>query len=299
MVKGSHSRDGVRSLLVDWWHAIVLGFVQGLTEFLPISSSAHIRVAGELMGVGDPGAAFTAITQIGTEAAVLVYFRRTIAAVIKAWFGSLPIGPWKNTVPRSSPDARMGWFVILGSIPVVVLGLLLEGWIDHAFRNLYITAATLAIFGIILGMADAVSKRVKDLDQLSGRDATIFGFAQALALIPGVSRSGGTITAGLLMGYSRKAAADYSFLLAVPAVLGSGFYKLFSDGLTGQSAVSMPLTLVATIVAFVVGYVVIVWFLKMIQTRTYTVFVVYRLALAAALVALLLTGVLSPLPAIA
>ncbi|MDN5558447.1 MAG: undecaprenyl-diphosphate phosphatase [Ruaniaceae bacterium] len=284
---------------MDWWHAIVLGLVQGLTEFLPVSSSAHIRVAGELIGFGDPGAAFTAITQIGTETAVIVYFRRTIVTVIKAWFGALPIGPWKNTVPRNDPDARMGWFVILGSIPVVVLGLLLEDWIDHAFRNLYLTAATLAIFGIFLWLADVTSRRVKELDQLNGRDATIFGFAQALALIPGVSRSGGTITAGLLMGYSRKAAADYSFLLAIPAVLGSGFYKLFTDGLTGVSPVSMPATLVATIVAFVVGYVVIVWFLKMIRTRTYTIFVVYRLVVAAALVVLLLTGVLSPMPTIA
>lgn len=287
---------GVRSLLVEWWHAIVLGFVQGLTEFLPISSSAHIRVVGELMGVGDPGAAFTAITQIGTETAVVIYFRRKIWDVIKAWCGALPFGPWKNTVPRDNPDARMGWFIILGSIPIVVLGLFLEDWIDTTFRNLYITAATLAIFAVILGAADRYSKRTRELDQLSGTHATLFGFAQAMALIPGVSRSGGTITAGLLMGYSRKAAADYSFLLAIPAVLGSGFYKLFKDGFTGESAVSMPLTLVATVVAFVVGYFVIVWFLKMITTKTYTPFVIYRLVLAAVIVVLLLTGTLTPLP---
>lgn len=248
------------------------------------------------MGVGDPGAAFTAITQIGTEAAVVVYFRQKIWDVIKAWFGALPIGPWRNTVPRTDPNARMGWFIILGSIPIVVLGLLLEDWIDHAFRNLYITAATLAIFALILGAADYFSKRVRELDQLSGRHAILFGFAQAMALIPGVSRSGGTITAGLLMGYTRKAAADYSFLLAIPAVLGSGFYKLFKDGLTGESAVSMPLTLIATVVAFVVGYFVIVWFLKMITTKTYTPFVIYRLILAAVIVALLMSGVLTPLP---
>lgn len=248
------------------------------------------------MGVGDPGAAFTAITQIGTEAAVLIYFRRKILDVIKAWFGALPIGPWKNTVPRNDPDARLGWFVILGSIPVVVLGLLFEDWIDHAFRNLYITAGMLALFAIILAIADVTSRRIKELDQLNGRDAILYGFAQSLALIPGVSRSGGTITAGLLMGYSRKAAADYSFLLAVPAVLGSGFYKLFKDGLTGVSPVSMPMTFVATVVAFVVGYAVIVWFLRMIQTRTYHPFVIYRLVAAAVIVVLLMTGVLSPLP---
>lgn len=277
---------------MEWWHALVLGLVQGLTEFLPISSSAHIRIVGDLMGVGDPGAAFTAITQIGTEAAVIFYFRHRIWDILRAWFGSLPVGPWKNTVPTSDPNARMGWFVILGTVPVVILGLLLEDAIDHAFRNLYLTALTLAVFGLILGAADATSRRVRELDQLTVPHAVIFGFAQALALIPGVSRSGGTITAGLLMGYSRTAAADYSFLLAIPAVLGSGFYKLFSDGLTGQSAVSMPLTLLATVIAFVVGYAVIVWFLKLIKTHSYAPFVIYRLGLAAVIVVLLATGAL-------
>lgn len=290
------AREEVGCQLVDWWHAVILGLVQGLTEFLPISSSAHIRVAGELMAVGDPGAAFTAITQIGTEAAVVVYFRHRIAAVISAWVRSLPIGPWKNSMPRTDPNARMGWYIILGSVPIVVLGLLLEDAIDHVFRNLYLTAATLAGFAIILGIADMISKRVRTLDMLNPRHAILFGFAQALALVPGVSRSGGTITAGLLMGYTRKAAADYSFLLAIPAVLGSGFYKLFKDGLSGESAVSMPLTFLATAIAFVVGYVVIVWFLKLIRTHSYAPFVIYRLVAAVLIVVLLMNGVLHPLP---
>lgn len=281
---------------MTWFEAIILGLVQGLTEFLPISSSAHLRIVGDLMGGRDPGAAFTAITQIGTEAAVVLYFRHKIWAVIKAWFGALPIGPWKNTVSRSDPDAKMGWYVIFGSIPIVVLGVLLESFIDTNFRNLYITAAMLAIFGIFMGLADKFSRREKELTQLNAKDATIFGFAQALALVPGVSRSGGTITAGLLMGYNRKAAADYSFLLAIPAVLGSGFYKLFKDGLSEDAAVGLGPTLVATLVAFVVAYVVIVWFLKLIQTHSFQPFVIYRVVLAIVVVVLILAGVVHAYP---
>lgn len=265
---------------MEWWHAIVLGLVQGLTEFLPISSSAHVRITSELLGLGDLGAAFTAITQIGTETAVIIIYRHRIAAIVRAWVGALPFGPWKNTVSTSDPNARLGWYVIFGSIPIVVLGLLLEGAIDSVFRNLLLVAAMLAVFGLILGAADINARQVKPLEEMTWRDAILFGFAQSLALIPGVSRSGGTITAGLLMGYTRRAAADYSFLLAIPAVLGSGFYKLFADGLTGESPVPLALTFVATAVAFVVAYVVILWFLRIITTRSYAPFVVYRLVLA-------------------
>ncbi|WP_152232934.1 undecaprenyl-diphosphate phosphatase [Georgenia ruanii] len=280
---------------MTWLEAVILGLVQGLTEFLPISSSAHLRIVGDLMGA-DPGAAFTAITQIGTEAAVVLYFRRDIVRIIKAWFGALPVGPWKNTVPTSNPDARMGWFVIVGSVPIVVLGVLFQNAIDTTFRNLWITVVTLSVFAVLLGIADATSRRTKLLEHMTWRDAVLFGFAQALALIPGVSRSGGTITAGLLMGYTREAAARYSFLLAIPAVLGSGFYKLFTDGLEG--GVDPGPTLLATLVAFVVGYVVIIWFLKLVSTRSYLPFVIYRLALAAVVVVLLLTGVVEATSAV-
>ncbi len=282
--------------IMSWIEAIILGLVQGLTEFLPISSSAHLRIVGDLLGGRDPGAAFTAITQIGTEAAVVLYFRHKIWAVIKAWAGALPIGPWKNTVPKSDPDARMGWYVIFGSIPIVVLGVLLESWIDTNFRHLYITAAMLAGFGILMGVADRFSKRTKELEELNPRDAAIFGFAQALALVPGVSRSGGTITAGLFMGYSRKAAADYSFLLAIPAVMGSGFYKLFKDGLSEDAAVGLGPTLLATVVAFVVAYFIIVWFLKLIQTHSFMPFVIYRVALATFVVILVAAGAIHAYP---
>jgi undecaprenyl-diphosphatase len=264
----------------------VLGLVQGLTEFLPISSSAHLRVVGDLLpGAGDPGAAFTAITQIGTEAAVLLYFRHDIVRIVRAWFGSL-----RGSVPRNDHDAMMGWYVILGSVPIVVLGLLFQDAIEGAVRNLWVTATMLAVFGLLLGLADNVGRQRLDLNDLGKRHAVIFGLAQALALVPGVSRSGGTITAGLLMGYTRESAARYSFLLAIPAVLGSGFYQLFKSAGSGGTAGPVP-TLVATLVAFGVGYLVIVWFLRLISHHTFWPFVLYRLVFAVVIVALLLAGV--------
>ena len=206
---------------MSFLEAIILGIVQGLTEFLPISSSAHLRVAGELLEPGqEPGAAFTAIVQLGTETAVLIYFWNDITRIIGTWFRALA-----GRIPHSDPDVRMGWMVIIGSIPIGVLGLLFEDQIDHSLRNLYITATMLILFGLLLGVADRIAPQRKELKDLTVRDGILYGLAQALALIPGVSRSGGTITAGLLMGYSRQAAARYAFLLAVPAVFASGFYK--------------------------------------------------------------------------
>ncbi|WP_406712779.1 undecaprenyl-diphosphate phosphatase [Trueperella pyogenes] len=273
------------------FEAIILGIVQGLTEFLPISSSAHLRIVGELFpALGDPGVTFTAVTQIGTELAVLIYFRKDICRIIARWFTSLP-GRWHST-PKTDPDARMGWIVILGSIPIVVLGLLLEIWIDTVFRNLYLTALMLAVFAVLLGLADRFGKRVRTLEEMSLRDGVTLGFAQAMALVPGVSRSGGTITVGLALGYTRSAAARISFFLAVPAVLGSGFYRLFSDDGTGPQAGAMP-TFVATATAFAVGYAVIVGFLKLVETKNYSPFVIYRLLLAGLLVYLLGAGVMS------
>ncbi|MDP9805524.1 undecaprenyl-diphosphatase [Trueperella bonasi] len=274
--------------------AIVLGIVQGLTEFLPISSSAHLRIVGELFpSLGDPGVTFTAVTQIGTETAVIIYFWKDIVRIVSAWFKSLPIGPWKNQVPRDNPDARMGWIVIFGTLPIVFLGLLLEDWIDTVFRNLYLTALTLAVFAIFLGLADRFGTRRKELADMPIRDGVVLGFAQAMALVPGVSRSGGTITVGLALGYTRPAAARISFFLAIPAVMGSGFYRLLSDDGTGPQAGAAP-TIVATITAFIVGFAVIVGFLRLVETRSYIPFVVYRLILAAAVVFMLGQGILSP-----
>jgi undecaprenyl-diphosphatase len=189
----------------------------------------------------------------------------------------------------------MGWYIGLGSIPIVVLGLLFAESIENTFRNLYLIAFTLAAFALVLGWADRRGAKRRELRQLTPRHAVLFGFAQALALIPGVSRSGGTITAGLLMGYTREAAARYSFLLAVPAVMGSGLYQLAKsvDEFGTPGTPSLGATVVATLVAFVVGYVVIIGFLKIVSTYSYKPFVVYRLVLAAAVVVLLATGVLT------
>lgn len=270
-------------LSVTLIEAVFLGFIQGLTEFLPISSSAHLRIVGELLpNAQDPGAAFTAITQLGTETAVLVYFWKDIVRIVTAWFGSLV-----GKVARNHPDVRMGWFVILGSIPIGVLGLAFQDQIEGAFRSLWLVATTLIVFGLILGVADAVARQTRSLDDLTYKHGIIFGFAQAMALIPGVSRSGGTITAGLFMGYNRQAAARYSFLLAIPAVFASGLYQLLKS-YDQPGVYSLGETAVATGVAFVVGFVIIGWFLKYVSTRSYSVFVWYRILLG--LVIYLLLG---------
>ena len=285
---------------MSWWEAVVLGLVQGLTEFLPISSSAHLRIVGELIGNADPGAAFTAITQIGTETAVLLYFRHDIVRICVAWWQSL-VGrhgaDGRSRLGAHDPDARMAWWIGLGSIPIVVLGLAFQDVITSSFRNLYLIALTLAVFGLILGFADRIGAKRESLENLGPRDAVLLGFAQAMALIPGVSRSGGTITVGLLLGYTREAAARYSFLLAIPAVLGSGVQQLVTnlDVLGTEGTPSLAMTALAAVIAFGVGYVVIIGFLRLVTTRSYQPFVVYRLGLSVVVVVLLLTGVLVPL----
>ncbi|OKL47615.1 undecaprenyl-diphosphatase UppP [Boudabousia liubingyangii] len=277
---------------MDYLYATIMGLVQGLTEFLPISSSAHLRITSDLLGIGDPGAAFTAIIQIGTELAVLIYFWKDIWQILTHWYRSMPwVG--EGHLPSSDPHVRLGWMIIVGSIPIGVLGLLLEKWIDTTFRNLWITVFMLAFFGALLGLADGWSKREKTLDKMTWGQAIAYGGAQALALIPGVSRSGGTITAGRLMGFKRPDAARYSFLLAMPAVFASGLYKV-AKVLSGPTVgeIQWGPTLLATVVCFVVGYAVIVWFLKLISTKSFMPFVWYRLGLAAVVSVLLLTGVL-------
>jgi undecaprenyl-diphosphatase len=269
--------------------AIILGLVQGLTEFLPISSSAHLRIVGLFFeGAEDPGATFTAITQLGTELAVLVFFRHSIARIITRWFQSL-----RGSVPRNDPDARMGWLIILGSLPIAVIGYLLQDTIRSTFRSLWLIAIVLIVFGIILGIADYMGKRTRELQDLTYRHGIIYGLAQSLALIPGVSRSGATTTAGLAMGYSRPAAAQYAFLLAVPAVFGSGFYELLSSFNEAPGIYGAGETLVATIVAFVVGLAVIAFLMNYIKTKSFAPFVVYRVVLGVVLLVLLATGVIA------
>ena len=275
---------------MGWWEAAVLGLVQGLTEFLPVSSSAHLRILGPMLpSGGDPGAAFTAITQIGTELAVLIYFRHDIWRILKAWAASCV-----DAAARSNPDARMGWLILIGTLPIAVLGLMFKDAIEGSLRNLYITATMLMLFSIPLALADRWGRKERPLASLGWRDGLIYGFAQAMALIPGVSRSGGTITAGLIMGYTREAAARYSFLLAIPAVLASGGYQLLKSMAQPDTQLAWGPTALATAVAFVVGYGVIVVFLKLVSSKGYMPFVYYRLALGALVFALLGIGVLQP-----
>ena len=274
---------------MDYLEALVLGLVQGLTEFLPISSSAHLSIVGQLFGWGDPGAAFTAISQLGTEAAVLVFFWRDIVRIITHWALSLT-----GRVPRNDPDARMGWLVIIGSLPIGILGYTLQDWIETDLRNLWLTATMLLVFALVILAADRFAARVaqpKSLKDLSWRDGILFGLAQSLALVPGVSRSGGTIAAGLFMGYSRETAARYSFLLAIPAVLGSGLFQVLKISDAATPPAWGPI-IAATVLAFVVALAIIAWFMRYISTHTFTPFVIYRIALALVLFALLGTGVL-------
>ena len=271
---------------ISWFEAIVLGVVQGLTEFLPISSSAHILIVSRLFGWGDPGAAFTAVSQIGTETAVLIYFRKDIARIISTWFRS-----FRDTELRSSLDARMGWYVIIGTIPIAVLGLTFAPIIETAARNLWLVASVLTGFGIVLGLADRFGSKIKELESLNVRDGVLFGFGQALALIPGVSRSGATISVGLAMGYSRYAATRYAFLLAIPAVLASGLYEATKIGTDPN--VQWGQTLVATAIALVIGYLVISWLIRWVTTRSYMPFVIYRVVLGSAILVLLATGTIA------
>lgn len=275
---------------MGWIEAIVLGIVQGLTEFLPISSSAHQSIVGQLFFEGrDPGAAFTAVSQLGTETAVIVFFAKDIWRIISKWCLALV-----GREDRTDPDVRMGWLVIVGSIPIVALGLLFQDAIDTSLRNLWITVGMLGGIGVILWLADYyAAKNTRELDQLTWPHGILYGLAQACALIPGVSRSGATISAGLFMGYTRPAAARYSFLLAIPAVFGSGLYKLKDIG--SDAAISWGPTLLATAFAFVVGYAVIAWLLRYISNHSFSLFVWYRLGLAAVVAALLLTGTLRPM----
>jgi undecaprenyl-diphosphatase len=273
---------------LTWLEAIILGLVQGLTEFLPISSSAHLRVTAAFAGWDDPGAAFTAVSQIGTETAVILYFRKKIGRILAAWFRSLR----RPRTWRDDPESRMAWLVIIGTIPIAVLGLLFQDSIEHAFRDLRLIATTLIVFGILLGVADHYGQKRYSLDHLTIPHGLAYGFAQALALVPGVSRSGGTVTMGRLLGYRRPQATEYAFLLAVPAVFASGLYKLTDIG--GDDAPAWGPTILGTVVAFLVGYAVIAWLMKYISTHSYLPFVVYRIALGVLLLVLVGFGVLAP-----
>jgi undecaprenyl-diphosphatase len=280
--------------VLEFLKAVFLGVLQGLTEFLPISSSAHLRIFPELFGWGDPGAAFTAVIQIGTELAVLIYFRRDIWRIGSAWVRSL-----FRPELRGGLDSRMGWYIIIGSLPIVVLGVLLKDVIERDFRNLWIIGTTLIVLGVVLGLADRLGRLDRTLGDMSLRHSVLLGLAQALALIPGVSRSGATISMGRLLGYDREAATRFAFLLAIPAVVGAGLFEL-KDALQCHdtaAAVCNPYsptaTLVATVVSFVVGYAAIAWLLRYVTTRSYLPFVVYRILLGTFTLLMVAAGVLA------
>ena len=273
---------------MSFLEALILGLVQGLTEFLPISSSAHVQIAQELMGqsmLSKPQlTAFIATIQLGTEIAVVGYFTKDIKRISFAWFG------WAaNPSKPMAADAKLGWLIIVGTIPVVVLGLALRDFVENDVRSLWVIAFTLIGFGVILGVADLVGKKVKNISNLNYSHGVLFGLGQALALIPGVSRSGGTITVGLLLGYTRQAAARYSFLLAIPAVLASGLF-LFVSSVADLSSEMLLATIVATIVSGLVGLAVIHYLLRYLENGSFLPFVIWRVLVGAWLLWMLSTG---------
>jgi undecaprenyl-diphosphatase len=272
--------------------AIILGLVQGLTEFLPISSSAHLRIVGEFLpSATDPGATFTAITQLGTETAVIIYFWKDITRIIGRWFRHFASS---SGIAKNDPDVRLGWLIIIGTVPIVLVGYFAQEYIRETFRSLWLIAIVLIAFGILLGLADWLGRRTKPLEELSYRDGILVGLAQMLALIPGVSRSGASTSAGLALGYTRPAAARFSFLLAIPAVFGSGLYELVHSFGEPAGAYGYAETAVATVVAFAVGLGVIAFLMRYISTHSFLPFVIYRLLLGGTLIALLSLGILQP-----
>jgi undecaprenyl-diphosphatase len=271
---------------VSLLEAIVLGITQGLTEFLPISSTAHLRIVPAFAGWDDPGAAFTAVTQLGTMAAVLLYFRADLARIARAWWRSL-----RDRAARRELDARLGWYIVLGTIPIGIFGLAFKDQIETGARDLYVIGTALIVLGLLLLLAERVATHDRPIEEITTRDGVAIGFAQALALVPGVSRSGATLTAGLFMGLDRTSAARYSFLLSVPAVVLSGAVE-FGSILSGEEGehVGLGALTVATFLAFVAGYASIAFLLRFLSSHSTIVFVVYRVALGAIVLALVGAG---------
>jgi undecaprenyl-diphosphatase len=274
---------------MSWVQVIVLAIVQGLTEFLPVSSSAHLAIASRVFFTDDAGASFTAVTQLGTEVAVLIYFARDIGRILKAWFNGLFVAAHR------SADYWLGWWVIIGTIPIGVLGLLFKDQIRTGARNLWLIAIALIVFSAVIAAAEYYGRQTRHVEQLTWKDSVIVGFAQCLALIPGVSRSGATISAGLFLGMDRELAARFGFLLAIPAVFASGLFSLpdaFHPVGEGMSA-SGPQLFVATLIALVVGYAAVAWFLRFLVRHSMYWFVGYRVLLGTVVLVLLGTGVVS------
>ena len=275
--------------MMSWLQVIVLSIVQGLTEFLPVSSSGHLRIVSELFWGEDAGASFTAVIQLGTELAVLVYFAKDIWRILTAWFAGL------FDKAKRGFDDRMGWMVIAGTIPVGLAGVLLKDLIRENFRNLWITATVLILFSLVFILAERRGKKSRGFEELTMKDAVLMGLWQCLALIPGVSRSGGTISGGLFLNLDREVATRFSFLLAIPAVLASGLFSLPDafDPQAGQAASGMQL-LVGSGIGFIVGYISIAWLLKFVSNHSFAWFAAYRIPLGVIVMILLGTGVMQP-----
>jgi undecaprenyl-diphosphatase len=271
---------------MSWWQVIVLSVVQGLTEFLPVSSSGHLAIVSRIFFADDAGASFTAVSQLGTEAAVLVYFARDIVRILKAWFNGLVVKSHRNA------DYRLGWYVIIGTIPICVLGLFFKDEIRSGVRNLWVVATALVAFSAVIALAEYLGRQTRDIEHLNCRDAVVVGVAQCLALVPGISRSGSTISAGLFLGVERELAARFGFLLAIPAVFASGLFSLpdaFHPVTKGMSATG-PQLLVSTLIAFVIGLAAVAWLLRFLVRHNMYWFVGYRVLAGTAVLILLATG---------
>src|SRR3954453_8197565 len=290
------------------FEAIILGIVQGLTEFLPISSTGHLRIVPAFVGWDDPGSAFTAVIQLGTTAAVLIYFREDLWRIARAWVGSLRAGPAGVRAALSgrtgsahvagstsaAADARLGWYIVLGTIPIGIFGLAFKHDIEHGARSLYLIGTVLIVFGLVMLAADRSARQTRALEDMAPRDGLLVGAAQALALLPGVSRSGATISAGLFAGLTREAAARYSFLLSTPAIVLAALFELkgIVDGSEHTGASTSDL-IVASVFAFVVGYWSISFLLRFVTRHGLVPFVVYRVLLGVAVLALTAGGAIS------
>lgn len=275
---------------MSWLQVVVLSVVQGLTEFLPVSSSGHLAIVSRVFFAGDAGASFTAVSQLGTEAAVLLYFGRDIVRILRAWFDGLLV-----RAHRDNPDYRLGWYVIIGSIPIGVLGVLFKDVIRSEVRNLWVVATAMLVFSAVIAAAEYVGRQNRHAGELTWRDGLFVGVAQCLALVPGVSRSGATISAGLLRGLDRPLAARFGFLLAIPAVFASGLFSLpdaFHPVSEGMSATGAQLA-VSVVITFVIGFAAVAWLLRFLTHHAMYWFVGYRVVLALTVMALLATGVVS------
>ena len=276
---------------MNYGQAVLLGLLQGLTEFLPVSSTAHMAIAPQLFfGMDDPGATFSAIVQLGPIVAIIAYFRNDLARYVKGIFRTKsPLN-----IPAGDIDARLGWFTLLGTLPLMVAGVLLEKQIDTRFRSLYVIAVSLIVLALVLAFAERVAKRNRHLDNLTLKESQVIGWAQILALVPGASRSGVTLTAGLLQGLDRESAARFSFLLSIPAITAAGLYKLFKvlKASHGSLGGDVGPYLVAAVVAGAFAYVVVRWFLGYMKEHNTGVFIIYRIVLGVALLILLRMGIL-------